>query len=261
MTNTQNAVTLHYEERGEGMPVVLLHGFPFDHTIWAAQLAALSDGYRVIAPDLRGHGHSPAPEGLYDMDIMASDVVKLLDDLDIEQAVWVGHSMGGYITLAGLRRAISRIRAVAFVATHPRPDSPDKRIQRLQSADLALQNGPRDIALSMMGVLFAPEVDRKSPLAQRIYDIMASTPAHGVAGALRGMAERPASLLTIQRLQKPSVIIGGAEDQIVTPDTADWMATEIPDTELVLIDGAGHLPMVEQPDATTEALRTFFVKI
>lgn len=257
MAKRQQAVGLYFEERGKGLPVVLLHGFPFSHHIWRAQIDALTDSFRIIAPDLRGHGQSPAPLGTYDMDLMASDVCALLDDLGIERAAWAGHSLGGYVLMAALRRHPRYVRGAALVATHPLPDSPDKRLQRMQSAEVVLSQGPADLALSMMAVLFAPKFDRQSPAAQAIYEMMTATPALGVAGALRGMAGRPDSVETLRQIVVPAVVIAGVEDQIVKLEVAEEMARSMPGAELVTIAGAGHMPMIEQPEATTAVLREF----
>lgn len=249
-------VKLHTLDQGAGMPVVLLHGFPFDHTLWAAQIEALSPAYRVIAPDLRGHGRSPAPEGAYSMDALADDVLAALDERGIERAVWFGHSLGGYVTMAALRRAPARIAAIGLVATHPHPDTPDKRLQRIQSAELTAAKGMSDLALSMMAVLFAPELDRQSAPAQAVYAMMQRTAPVGAAGALRAMADRPDSVATLQAAHLPAVVIAGAADHIVSLDVAEDMAA-LANASLVTVEGAGHLPMIEQPDATTAALRAF----
>ncbi len=254
MSGPVNTVELYYEERGQGLPVVLLHGFPFDHTIWQAQQGALSSSARVITPDLRGHGQSPATEGDYTMDLLANDVLALLDRLDVPRAVWVGHSMGGYILMAALRLAPERITGIGLVATHPLADSAEKRIQRRESAELAMENGSADTAFSMMSQIFAPDVDGTSPLAQSVYDIMVNTSPSAIAGALRGMALRPDSTETLRELSVPAVIVAGAEDKIVELDTARAMATLISGVQLVEVENAGHMPMLEQPDVTTEAL-------
>jgi pimeloyl-ACP methyl ester carboxylesterase len=261
MVNTQNAVSLHYQENGQGMPVLLLHGFPFDHRIWRTQVEALKSTYRIITPDLRGHGQSTAPEGTYDMDLMVADVVVLLDNLGIDRAVWVGHSMGGYITMAALRTVPERIMGIGLVATHPFADSEDKRIQRNESAELALVQGSTDVAFSMMGIIFSPMVEGKSPMAQEIYNIMINTPPAGIAGALRGMATRPDSVETLQNADLLAVVIVGTEDQIVKVDVAEEMAARMPRATLVKIEEAGHLPMIEQPEATTAALRSFLQSV
>jgi 3-oxoadipate enol-lactonase len=250
-------VQLFFETRGQGLPVVLLHGFPFDHTIWAAQAEALSDSFRIITPDLRGHGQSPIPDESYSLDLMAQDIGALLDDLSIPRAVWVGHSMGGYITMAALRQFPERIAGIGLVATHPHADTDDKRIERIKSAEAALQSGPGDLALSMMGVLFAPSVDRKSDMAQTVYRIMLHTAPAGVAGTLRAMADRPDSVDTLRNVNVPAVVIAGVQDQIVKLDVAQAMAGLIPHAHMIAVDNAGHMPMIEQPDATTLALRRF----
>jgi pimeloyl-ACP methyl ester carboxylesterase len=255
MSEQVNTVELYYEERGQGLPVVLLHGFPFSHAIWQTQQAALSDAARIITPDLRGHGKSPAPEGDYTMDLLASDVLALLDRLNVSRAVWVGHSMGGYILMAALRQAPDRIAGVGLVATHPLADAEEKRFQRRESADLAMENGSGDTAFSMMSQIFAPDVDGTSPLAQSMYDIMVNTAPAGIAGAQRGMALRPDSSNTLRELSVPAVIVAGVDDKIIGLDKARAMAALIPGVQLVEVENAGHMPMVEQPDATTGALR------
>lgn len=257
MAEQQRALDLHYTEAGQGMPVVLVHGFPFNHHIWDAQIAGLSAGYRVIAPDLRGFGESPAPDDGYSMDDFAADIVALLDRLGIDRAVWVGHSMGGYITFAALRRWPERVSAVALVATHAQPDSHEKKLQREASADNAMIKGVSDTAFSMMGTIFASEVDRQGPMAQRIYDIMINTAPHAVAGALRGMAARPDSRDVARALSIPALVVAGEDDEAVDAKLTGELAQLIPGAQHIVIPGAGHMPMVEQPEALTDTLRKF----
>ncbi len=250
-------IELYYEETGRGTPVVLLHGFPFNHHLWDAQRAALGGNYRVITPDLRGHGESPAPDGPYSMDELADDVFALLDRLGIERAVWGGHSMGGYVLMAALRRAPERINAAVFVATHAQADTPERQITRRESAELALKNGSGDVAFGMMPVLFSTAVEGKSTMAQSIYDIMVKTPPAGVAGSLYGMAARPSSADSLRNLGIPALVVGGTEDQLVKPELIEELSSLIPQATLIWIDGVGHLPMIEKPDETTTALRSF----
>ncbi len=253
-----NTVKLSFTERGAGFPIVMIHGFPFDHRIWDQQADALNDAYRIITPDLRGHGASPVPEGVYSMDLMARDVLRLLDDLGITQAVWAGHSMGGYITLAALRIAPERIAGVAFVATHPYPDSDEKRAGRWATADRVLAEGSQVVVDSMRPILFSPGFDLESETAAMIVDMMNITSPVGIAGALRGMAERPDSVEMLHALTAPAVVIAGANDQIVGLDVVKRMIVEMPsNTTLVSLPDAGHMPMIEQPVAMVAALRGF----
>ena len=142
-------IELYYEETGRGTPVVLLHGFPFDHPSGGRSSDALRQNYRVITPDLRGHGQSPAPEGRYRMDEHGGGCGRAAgSSCGIDRAVWVGHSMGGYVTMAALRRAPSRIRAAVLVATHPCADPPETPDQdRRKSAEHALTDGSGDVGL------------------------------------------------------------------------------------------------------------------
>jgi pimeloyl-ACP methyl ester carboxylesterase len=194
------------------------------------------------------------------MDACARDVLALLDTLGVERAVWAGHSMGGYITMATLRIAPERIAGVALVATHPHPDTDDKRAGRLATAQRVLDEGSTVVADSMRPIMFAPDFDTGSAVGQTSYDLMCGTAPAGVAGALRGMAERPDSMPTLRDLAVPAVVIAGADDQIVDLDIARHMVNAMPGgTSLVLIGDSGHMPMLEQPVALTGALRTFLV--
>lgn len=257
----QQAIHLHYSEAGYGMPILLVHGFPFDNRIWAAQLGELGATYRVIAPDLRGFGQSAAPDNGYSMDDFAADLVMLLDRLGIERAVWVGHSMGGYITLAAPRRWPERIPAAVFVCTHARADSKEKQIQRETSAENVMQNGVSDTAYTMMGTIFATDVDRQGEMAQQVYEIMVNAKPHAVAGALRGMASRPDSRDVARKLTIPTLVIAGDQDEAVNAELTDELASLIPGAQHVIIPGAGHMPMIEQPDQFTDALRNFLERI
>ncbi|MBI5959500.1 MAG: alpha/beta fold hydrolase [Chloroflexi bacterium] len=250
-------VKLHYVEQGQGNPVILLHGFPFDHTIWQAQVDALSDHCRLILPDLRGHGQSPAPDGIYTMDELAGDVIALMDDLHIQRAVWIGHSMGGYILMAALRLAPERISGIGLVATQASADSEERRAGRLAAAEKALQEGGAPVAQMMIKALFAPGFDLISPPAQRIADLISRTAWTGLAGSQRGMAARPDSIETLRGVRVPAVVIAGANDSIIPLDGAQQMAQAIPGARLVEIADAGHLLMLEQPEAVSAALRSF----
>lgn len=251
-----DTVPLHYEELGTGpATVVLLHGYPLDHTLWQAQLAALSDICRLIAPDLRGHGQSPAPTGEYRMETLAADVVALLDRLDVAQAVWVGHSMGGYVALAALRAMPERVSGLVLCASHPFADPPDKAQARRDNARRALAEGTASVVSGMLDTLFKPGTNLESIVMHRVRATMLNTPAQGVAGVLLGMAARPDSVDLLRNPAPPKAIIAGREDQIIRLADLQALATQMPHLSLHVIDEAGHLPMLEQPDATTAALR------
>ncbi len=258
MTET---VQLHYVERGEGQPVLLLHGFPLDHTIWEAQIEALSVRWHVIAPDLRGHGQSPIWGGVFTMEEMAADVAALLDALGIERAVWVGHSMGGYVAMAALRHMPERVAGAALVATHPFADSAEKRTQRELTAQRVLSEGTEALVRGMLDVLFAPDAPPDAAYVQRVAEIMNRTRPQTVAAALRGMAARPSSVETLLRARVPMVFVQGTQDQIVTRNVRRRIADQLPPILIRQIEHVGHMLMVERPEKTSRELETFLASV
>ncbi len=254
MTET---VQLHHVERGAGQPVLLLHGFPLDHTIWEAQIEALSARWHVIAPDLRGHGRSPIWGGVFTMEEMAADVAALLDTLKIERAAWVGHSMGGYVAMAALRVLPERVAGVGMVATHPFADSPEKRTQRELTAQQVLSEGVGTLVEAMLGVLFAPETSPDADYVRHVASIMRRTSPQGVAAALRGMAARPSSLETLLNARVPMIFLAGQRDQIVTRGVLRRVEDQLPTVLLRRIEEAGHMPMLERPNETSAILDDF----
>ncbi len=258
MTNT---VTLHFTDQGQGIPLVLLHGFPFNGTIWQEQARALSDHCQIILPDLRGHGQSPAPEGVYDMELMARDVLKLLDTQGIEKAVIMGHSMGGYITLAAWRLAPQRFQALGLISSHALPDTEEGRQGRHKLAEEVFVQGSVVVAESMMPRLFAPGISPDEPFIEQVHTMMLNTKPLGLMGALRGMAARPDSTPLLPGITVPTLIMIGDSDQIIPLQRTEMTAAPIPNATLVTIENAGHMPMLEQPHATALAIRNFLLEL
>src|SRR5512133_1931525 len=149
----RNPVDLYYEEHGQGMPVIFLHGFPFDHSIWEPLVPLLSKDVRLILPDLRGFGRSPVTDDIYTMRLQAEDVVHLMDRLEIEQAVLVGHSMGGYISLAFAQAYPGRLLALGLIATQAAADAPERRQSRYKAAEAVTRKGARVVASDMVNKL------------------------------------------------------------------------------------------------------------
>lgn len=252
-----NTVNLHYTEQGQGIPLILLHGFPLSSAIWHDQVRTLSDHYHVVAPDLRGHGQSPAPDGLYNMELMAQDVFKLMDTLQIDKAAIMGHSMGGYIALAAWRQHPERFLAFGLIGSHAWADNEEIRQNRLAQAEKVFVQGSGVIAEAMMPKLFAPSVPADELFREQVRTTMLSTRPTGIMGALRGMAARPDSSGLLPNMNIPVLILVGDSDQFVPIQRAETMAAAIPDATLVTIENAGHMPMLEQPQATALAIRNF----
>jgi 3-oxoadipate enol-lactonase len=257
-----NGVNLAVEVRGEGPSVLFVHGYPLDRTIWAHQIAGL-DGFRRIAPDLRGMGRSDAPDLGYSMEIYAADLAALLDTLGVGEVVLCGFSMGAYVGFEFLRRWRDRVRALILVSTRAEADAPEGKRARDAAAALARESGAGAVADAMLGKMLTAATIKDAPsLTQRVRELMAATPVPGMVGALAAMRDRADSLGLLPTLEgMPALVLVGEEDQLSPPDRARAMADALPDARLVVIPGAAHLTTVEKAREVTAAMRTFLKRL
>ena len=240
------SIEIAYEERGQGTPVILLHGFPFNRSMWREQVDALSVRYRVVAPDLRGHGETTVTESAT-MEEMADDMAGLMDALDIERAVVGGLSMGGYVTFAFARKYPHRVRALVLADTRPQADTEEARQNRETMAERALKEGMEAIADMQLPKLFAPNnFERQTEKVARVREMIVTTNSEGTAAALRGMAARRDARDLLPQIKVPTLIIVGREDQLTTLTDAEKMHEAIRDSRLVVIDEAGHVSNIER---------------
>ena len=256
-----DTVALKYVEAGQGTPVVLLHGFPLNGAIWRDQVTVLSTQYRVIVPDLRGHGGSPAPAGVYEMGLMARDVFALLDTLGVTKAVFLGHSMGGYVALAGLKLAPERYLGLGLVASQTGADTEEGKQGRFKTADKVAAEGAKVVADAIGAKVFAPDLSPDSPIVAQVRQIMLATKPDGIVGTLKGMAARSDSGELLAAANLPVLILAGGKDQIIPIAKAQAIAASVKTATLATLDGAGHMPMLEQPEATTKAIQEFLKKV
>jgi 3-oxoadipate enol-lactonase len=251
-------IKIAYDDAGEGLPVVLLHGFPFDRSMWREQTKSLSDAWRVITPDLRGHGETGVAGEIATMEEMAEDVAALLDELNIARAIVGGLSMGGYVALAFYRKFPERVRALVLADTRPQADNDDGRRAREETARRALDEGMGVIADSMLPKLLAPSTrERRPEVAARVRDMILGTNPHGAAAALRGMAARRDQTDLLPEISVPTLIVVGTEDAVTPPPDAEAMHAKIEGSRFVKIEGAGHVSNVERPEEFNRALGEF----
>jgi 3-oxoadipate enol-lactonase len=255
---TVNGVNLAVEVRGEGPAILFVHGYPLDRTIWRDQIDSL-EGYRRIAPDLRGMGQSDAPDLGYSMGIYAADLAALLDALGVNEVVLCGLSMGGYVIFEFLRRWRHRVRALILMDTLAEGDSTEGRRARDAAAATARDGGAGAVGGAMLPKMLAPGSEERAPeLVDRVRRMMAATPVAGMIGALAAMRDRHDSTGLLPTLADlPTLVLVGEEDALARPDAARRIATLIPGARLVVIPGAGHLPPVERPSETTAEIREF----
>ena len=252
-------LTMAYEANGSGRPLLWLHGFPLSRRIWQPQLEGLLDAAWMVAPDLRGHGETDASEGVYSMEQIADDAAALLEALGITQPVVVGGlSMGGYAALAFYRKYRQRVAGLILASTRAGADSAEGRAGREKSAANAREKGAGAIADAMLPKMFAPRTYANNPdLVHRLRHIMAGTSVPGLVGSLLGIRDRPDSTPLLAEIDRPVLVVHGAEDQLIPPSEAEAMHGALPDSRLELVPGAGHLVNMEQPASFNAAVRTF----
>ena len=243
------------DDAGSGDCAVLIHGHPFDRTLWEPQLAALRDGFRVLAPDLRGFGQSPVTAGTVTMRQYAADLEGLLDDLGIGRAAIIGLSMGGLVTMELAAARPERYWAIGLVATTMEPPAPAERAARRERADAVERDGMQVLLDYMHTGVYGPHCP--ASVRARVDAMMSAAPPAGAAAALRGRAERPDYRALLTGLDIPALVCTGSadpwSDQAVTAEIIACLKRPEP----VVIDGAGHLPNLEAQDEFNDILRAF----
>jgi 3-oxoadipate enol-lactonase len=255
-------IQMAYTDVGLGPPVVLIHGYPFNRSLWDEQVGTLSSSYRVIAPDLRGFGETDSSEGPATMGRMAQDVARLMDHLGISQAVIGGLSMGGYVALAFYKQFPSRVRAFVLADTRAQADTEEAKQTRAQQAEKALSEGMAGIADAMLPKLLTPETVSKRPeIVKRVRDMMLKTKPEGAASALLGMAEREDQTPLLSKITAPTLILVGAEDAITPVADSEKMHNAIAGSRLVVLENAGHVSNLERSEVFYRTFKDFLTPL
>ncbi|MEU9239254.1 alpha/beta hydrolase [Streptomyces sp. NPDC048385] len=241
-------------------PLLLVHGHPFDRTMWHPQRTAFAPARRVIVPDLRGYGASPLTPGITPLSRFAADLAELLDALGVTTCVLAGLSMGGQIAMECYGRlGPARIRGLVLADTFPDPETPEGRRTRNAMADRLLRDGMRGYADEVLEKMVAP---RAHPdVKAHVHRMMTATNPEGAAAALRGRAERPDYRPLLTRVTVPALVVVGADDEYTPVSDAEAMHALLPDSTLHVIDGAAHLPNLERPQEFNRVLGDFLARV
>ena len=249
---------IFYDVTGSGPSVFLLHPFPVHHELWLPVAKMLASRYRLILPDLRGHGESSLGSGPATMQKHAADIARVMDHASVDRAPLIGVSIGGYAIFEFWRRFRDRVTAVVLCNTKAQADSPEARAARLQTADDVLQRGTEPFFESMTQKLLGETTRRSRPdLAEGALRMMRKMSSENVAGVQRGMAERPDSVATLKTITMPTLIVTGDEDVMTGLPEAELMKQNIPGSQLKVVAKAGHYSLWEKPEEVGRLLRQF----
>ena len=247
-----------YELQGKGPPVVLLHPFPCDHEFWNPVAPALNSRYRMITPDLRGHGDSEIGEGPALMSKHAHDVARVMDAAGVGKAAFIVCSIGGYISFEFWRRFRERVSALVLCNSRPQADTLEARANRLKAAADVLEQGTEPFIESMIPKLMGrTTVGARPDLVGGARRMMRKMSPQHISLVLRGMAERPDSVPDLKTINVPTLIVMGDEDVLSTIPDGDLMRQNIAGSQLKMIPKAGHYAPWEQPQAVGKILRQF----
>lgn len=247
-----------YWTLGDGPSVLLLHPFPANHEFWRPVAETLSTRYRVVLPDLRGHGESTVGEGPATMAKHAADIARVMDDADVGRAPLIGVSIGGYALFEFWRRSRNRVAALGLCNTKAPADGPEARVGRLQAAEDVLKRGTEPFLESMVPRLFGNTTRETRPdLVDAALSMMRQMSAEGIAQVQRGMADRPDSMDTLKTISVPTLLVTGDEDIMTGVNEAELMCQQISGSQLRVIPKAGHYSPWEQPSEAARLLRQF----
>ena len=247
-----------YDVAGSGPAIVLLHPTPADHEFFLPLSKLLAARYRLIMPDLRGHGESELGDGPASMQKHAFDVARIMDAAGVERAPLLGVSIGGRVIFEFWRRFRERVSALVLCNTEARADSPDARANRYRNADDVLRRGTEPFFESMVPKLMGETTRHSRPdLVEGALRMMRRMSPEDVAGVQRGMAERPDSVPTLKTINVPTLIITGDEDVLTGPPDAELMKQNIAGSQLKVVSKAGHFSPWEQPEEVGNILRHF----
>jgi|SRR5215212_4627490 len=251
---------MSYRELGDGPedPLVLLHAFPLNGRMFEVQMQAFSERRRVISPDYPGFGRSPRTPAQPDVRYYAEAVRTLLDRLELEHVVLGGVSMGGYVAFGCLSHFPQRISGLVLANTRPEPDSEEMRENRKEMARRVAEEGVEVLIELQLERLLAPDtLENDEEVVQKVRAMILESSPNGVVAALGAMRDRPDSTPLLGEIEVPTLVIGGEEDGISSPEIMGAMAEKIPNSRHVTLPRAGHLSNLENSEGFDAALREF----
>lgn len=256
-----NGLEIAFDEAGSGMPLLFIHGWPHDRTLWAAQLSGLPTFARCIAPDLRGFGDSTV-QPPYSIDQYADDLALFLATLGIDRAVVCGLSMGGYVALAMWRRHRALVRGLVLTSTRAAADTPEAREKRARLIAFVGEHGVEALAARQLKAMVgATTFSSRADVVEALLVLMARAPRDGVTGALQAMADRADSTDLLGDIDIPTLVVSGAEDTFTPPDEMRGLAGAIPRARLEVILGGGHVCPYERPAAFNHVVGEYLAQL
>jgi 3-oxoadipate enol-lactonase len=259
LTIAVNDLTVSYDESGSGsIPVIFLHGFPFDKTMWRQQLESLKSVNRVIAYDIRGFGKTKDEQSLLSIDLFGDDLIGFMDALGIEKAVLCGLSMGGYIALNVVKRFPDRVAALILCDTQCVADTIDVRKKRLKTIEAIGENGTADFSKGFIKSIFHPDsITNKRDVVRGLKRVVDANSVHIIQEGMTALATRTETCSALADINVPTLIMCGRQDTVTPLEKSEYLNTNIKGSKLRVIENAGHVSNLEQGEVFNKHVRDF----
>jgi len=263
LTIEVNDFTLSYDDLGEGrVPIIFLHGFPFDKSMWKGQIEFLKTTYRLIACDIRGFGKSTDENSPLNMNLFADDLIEFMDKLEIDKAIICGLSMGGFITLNAANRFPDRFEALILCDTQCIADTPEVKEKRLNTIAKIEAEGVSDFNEGFLKSVFHKDsLEDKKELVSALRSVVFANSQQIITQGLLALANRSETCSTLDKIHIPTLIICGREDAVTPLEQSEYLKEHILGATLKVIDNAGHVSNLEQPNEFNEHLSEFLINL
>lgn len=246
----------------ENQPIVFIHGFPYDHTMWNAQVNELKNDYYVVTYDIRGLGQSYVGDGQYTMEAYVHDLNAVIDELGLDNPIICGLSMGGYIALRAIESNTDKYAGLILCDTKAEDDDKEAKLKRAAGIDKINVSGLESFVEDFVPNCFAPKsIKEKSDIFEHTLNVARSHNKTGVKGALIAMLSRTNTSKSLNKINVPTLVVCGTNDKLTPPEVMEKMTKKIPNSTYKKVPNAGHMSPLENPEAFNKALRSFLKKV
>ena len=248
---------LAFEVRGNGFPVILLHGFPMNRQVWFGFAGKLANHFKIYTVDLPGFGESPAMAAPFSIDQVAKKVLDWIEEQAITKSVLIGHSLGGYVALAMTEQAPQKFTAIGLFHSTAWADTQQKKQSRDKVIEFVNTNGAVAFTSNFIAPLFA---DQHHPAIPMVRELSASATVQAVTGYTRAMRDRPDRTSVLKSFTRPILFIAGEKDAGIPVESLQHQAAQCLYPELHILKNVGHMGMVEDENQTLQMVRAFIEK-
>jgi pimeloyl-ACP methyl ester carboxylesterase len=256
-----NGIAVHTYGDKDKTPIIFIHGFPYNSSMWSQQIKQLKEHYYCVAYDVRGLGDTPPGDGQFTMEMFVDDLFTVIEGLELYRPVVAGFSMGGYIALRAMEREPERFRALILCDTRAEADDGAGRLKRSNAVRLINEEGVESFAADFVPMAFSADAPQRIPdiYNEFLEKAQAESPI-GVKGCLLAMAIRTDTSHVLDTIQIPTLLVVGAKDTITPPEVMQQMQAKIKDAEMIIVPEAAHMSPLENPEVVTQGIMDFLAK-